>query len=147
MLRRIKRFLASKEEQNAKLADWIAGHIGEMVERGEQHKDLVTVRSNPLEGSEAFVELGFVRDTAIRDNPELGALFQSRWGDYLGAYNVSAGFPRPGGSMTVLFLAAYDAPWASLSREEILAGIAGGAAYEFFAELEKLLSLARKGRL
>lgn len=147
MLRRIKRFLASKEEQNAKLADWIAGHIGEMVERGEQHKDLVTVRSNPLEGSEAFVELGFVRDTAIRDNPELKTLFESRWGKYLKAYNVTAGFPRPGGSMTMLFLAAYDSPWASLSGGVILAGIAEGAAFEFFEELEKFLALARKGRI
>jgi hypothetical protein len=148
MLGKIKRMLRNREAQNRGLAEWIFGNVCEVVQRGEQNKDLVIVKSRPMEGVDAFVEAGFLRDTLIRDNPGLSRIFGKSWKKHVRAYNVTASFPRPGGdNQTLLFLASFDSPWGVLTLDDVREGVIDGAAMDFYEEAEKMAALVAKGEL
>jgi len=148
MLGKLKRMLRNREAQNRAMAEWIHGNIAELVERGEQDKDLIVVKSRPQPEIKVQVEAGFLRDRLIMDNPGLSQIFNQGWSRHMKAYNVTASFPKPGGEQqTLLYLAAFDQPWDELALEDVLAGIIDGAAMDFFEEADKLAVLTARGKL
>lgn len=148
MLGKLKRLLKNREAQNRAMAEWIFTNICEFVRRGEQHKDLIIVKSRPQPEIKALVEAGFIRASLITGNPGLSQIFSKSWKRHLKAYNVTASFPRPGGErQTLLYLASFDRPWDSLTLEDVRAGTIDGAAFDFYEEADKLASLAARGKL
>lgn len=148
MLGKIKRMLKNREAQNKGLAEWIFNNVCEVVRRGEQDKDLIIVKSRPMDGVEILIEAGFLRDKLIRDNPALTDIFGRSWKRHVKTYNVTASFPQPGGkNQTLLFLAAYDSPWGELNLDDVQKGLIDGAAMDFYDEAEKMSAQAARGKL
>lgn len=111
--------------------------IRQAVERDEQHKELVNIRTPLQEGrSAAFVEFNLLQRSVLGKNQELGRLFQERWSKYIADYMVTASLPKKDGGRDLYLLAAYAAPWQELDIHAVREGIIGGVAVEFHEDLQ-----------
>lgn len=135
-----------RSEQHARtLTHTLQALVMQVLERGEQGKDMVNLRTPllPARAEGPCVEFSLLRKSVVERNKELGKLFAAEWGKHVKEYMITASIPKPDGGRDLYFLAAYDRPWEDMDRGDLRLGLIGGVAVEFHEDLEAAMRWVR----